>query len=94
MNGHYHADLINRTVSGWQSLRGLAAQQGTSLTPQYVQDLIKKQGVRATLWLCTSLERWLNIDLSAHCHSQTLSPSIGHQRITWCCPLGDLCRLV
>ncbi|RDB20947.1 Cysteine and histidine-rich domain-containing protein [Hypsizygus marmoreus] len=31
-------------VSGWHSLRGLAAQQGTLLTPQYVLGLVKNQG--------------------------------------------------
>ncbi|KAF8078087.1 hypothetical protein FPV67DRAFT_1615323 [Lyophyllum atratum] len=31
-------------VSGWHSLRGLAAQHGTSLGPQYIFGLIKSQG--------------------------------------------------
>ncbi|KAJ7093244.1 hypothetical protein C8R44DRAFT_402597 [Mycena epipterygia] len=31
-------------VSGWHSLRGLAAQDGASLTPSYLSSLIKSQG--------------------------------------------------
>ncbi|KAJ7724084.1 hypothetical protein DFH07DRAFT_946424 [Mycena maculata] len=31
-------------VSGWHSLRGLAAQDGVSLTPSYISSLIKTQG--------------------------------------------------
>ncbi|GLB35085.1 putative CHORD [Lyophyllum shimeji] len=31
-------------VSGWHSLRGLAASHGTSLSPQYIYGLIKTQG--------------------------------------------------
>ncbi|KAF8636639.1 hypothetical protein AX17_003447 [Amanita inopinata Kibby_2008] len=32
-------------VSGWHSLKGLAAQHGKSLTPQYVCSLVKDQGL-------------------------------------------------
>ncbi|KAH8106765.1 hypothetical protein BXZ70DRAFT_885058 [Cristinia sonorae] len=31
-------------VSGWQILNGLASQHGQSLTPQYVSNLVQKQG--------------------------------------------------
>ncbi|KAJ7273192.1 hypothetical protein C8J57DRAFT_1317099 [Mycena rebaudengoi] len=31
-------------VSGWHSLRGLAAQDGASLTPTYMKSLVKNQG--------------------------------------------------
>ncbi|KAJ6547060.1 hypothetical protein B0H19DRAFT_1163797 [Mycena capillaripes] len=31
-------------VSGWHSLRGLAAQDGASLTPSYLSSLVKSQG--------------------------------------------------
>ncbi|KAJ7771691.1 mitochondrial carrier domain-containing protein [Mycena metata] len=31
-------------VSGWHSLRGLATQDGTSLTPKYLSSLVKNQG--------------------------------------------------
>ncbi|KAJ7632174.1 hypothetical protein FB45DRAFT_911712 [Roridomyces roridus] len=31
-------------VSGWNSLRGLAAQDGVSLTPSYISSLVKSQG--------------------------------------------------
>ncbi|KAG6832677.1 hypothetical protein H0H92_012249 [Tricholoma furcatifolium] len=31
-------------VSGWHSLRGLAAEHGTSLSPQYIYNLVKVQG--------------------------------------------------
>ncbi|KAF7353615.1 hypothetical protein MVEN_01045900 [Mycena venus] len=33
-------------VSGWHSLRGLAAQDGASLTPAYLSSLVKSQGFR------------------------------------------------
>ncbi|KAJ7445704.1 hypothetical protein B0H11DRAFT_2203277, partial [Mycena galericulata] len=33
-------------VSGWHSLRGLAAYDGVSLTPSYISSLIKSQGFR------------------------------------------------
>ncbi|KAG6819538.1 hypothetical protein H0H93_010924, partial [Arthromyces matolae] len=32
-------------VSGWHSLRGLAAEHGTSLSPQYIYTLVKSQGL-------------------------------------------------
>lgn len=34
-------------VNGWQFLRGLAAQHGTLVTPQYVLSLVRTQGVSA-----------------------------------------------
>jgi hypothetical protein len=45
VRGHIANVLSANEVSGWHSLRGLAASDGTSLSPHFVRRLVRTQGV-------------------------------------------------
>lgn len=39
--------MLHLLVSGWDSLRSLAAQSGAALSPAYLMDLVNNKGVSA-----------------------------------------------
>ena len=80
-------------VSGWQSLRSLAAGGGTSLSPDFVTRLVKTHGVRPEKLTSTTIR-------SAHrlfspqdtSYPKALRSTDRRQHGAWYRPVGDLLR--